>query len=197
MLSLNKETRIKLKRFRRDRRAFYSFLFITAFFFISLPAEWLCNVRPILLSVDGRLYFPILFSYSEKDFGGDLLSEPDYKSERFLQLISGQKNASTANNRLPDFEEDDAGENNLGLNLGDFEDEEEEPGLTLNLEDFQEDDENPSPADQPVSPKSTGAGETRPAVERNFWILWPPIPYDYKYIPSQSRTGRVVLAAPY
>ena len=57
-MRLSKDFQVKLKRFRRDKRAFYSFLFITAFFFLSLPAEWIANIRPILLSVDGRLYFP-------------------------------------------------------------------------------------------------------------------------------------------
>jgi len=177
MLFLNKEFKIKLQRFRRDRRAFYSFLFITIFFLVSLPAEWLCNVRPVLLSVDDRLYFPILFSYNEKDFGGDLLSEPDYKSDRFLQLISGKQDATVAANKLlMDFEEDDAGEKNLDLNLGDFEDEEDE-NITV------------------ISPQDTV--KTPSTKVRDFWILWPIIPYDYKYIPSQSKTGRVVLAAPY
>ncbi len=180
-MRLNKDLQVKLQRFRRDRRAYYSFLFITLFFLVSLPAEWLCNVRPVLLSVDGRLYFPILFSYSEKDFGGDLLSEPDYKSDRFLQLLSGKQNAPVADNLLMDFEEDDAGGAGLGLDLGDFEDEEEPP----------------PPSDPAVSPKTAGTGGAQPTGERDFWILWPPIPYDYKYIPSQSKTGRVVLAAPY
>jgi microcin C transport system permease protein len=179
-MRLNKDLQVKLKRFRRDRRAFYSFLFITLFFLVSLPAEWLCNVRPVLLSVDGRLYFPILFSYSEKDFGGDLLSEPDYKSERFLQLLSGKQDASITNNLLMDFEEDDAGRESLGLDLGDFEDEEDQ-----------------APSNEAAIRKNLDIAEAQPIGERDFWILWPLIPYDYKYIPSQSKTGRVVLAAPY
>jgi microcin C transport system permease protein len=179
MLSMNKEFKIKLQRFRRDRRAFYSFLFITAFFFVSLPAEWLCNVRPVLLSVDGRIYFPILFSYSEKDFGGEQLNEPDYKSARFLKLISGRQNTTVDPNLLMDFEDDDAGGDSLSLDLGDFEDAEED-----------------QPSDDPaIGPKS--ADTAQPSGERDYWILWPPIPYDYKYIPSKSKTGRVVLAAPY
>lgn len=182
MPSLNKEFKVKLQRFQRDRRAFYSFLFITVFFFVSLPAEWLCNVRPVLLSVDGRLYFPILFSYSEKDFGGNLQSEPDYKSDRFLQLLSGKRDTPVADNLLMDFEEDDTSGASLGLNLGDFEEDEEE---------------TPTPSGPTISPKTTGTGGAQSAKERDFWILWPIIPYDYKYIPSQSKIGRVVLAAPY
>jgi microcin C transport system permease protein len=31
----------------------------------------------------------------------------------------------------------------------------------------------------------------------DYWALWPPVRYDYKYIPTESKTGNVVLAAPY
>ena len=190
-MRLSKDLQVKLKRFRRDKRAFYSFLFITAFFLLTLPAEWLCNIRPILMSVDGKLYFPVLFTYSEKDFGGVHLSEPDYKSDRFKQLISGGENKSTINDLLADFEEDDAGES-LGLDLGDFEEGDfEEPVFSLGLEDFEEDDLGNLPSTASDSNEAPATGE------RKYWILWPPVPYDYKYIPTQSKTGRVVLTAPY
>ncbi len=32
---------------------------------------------------------------------------------------------------------------------------------------------------------------------REYWMLWPPVRYDYKYIPTESISGNVVLAAPY
>ena len=86
MLRLNKEWKTKLDIFRNDRRAYYSFLILAFLFFISLPAELICNIRPILLVVDGKSYFPIVITYSEKDFGGVLPSEPDYKSKNFINL---------------------------------------------------------------------------------------------------------------
>jgi len=133
-MRLSKDLQVKLKRFRRDRRAFYSFLFISAVFLLTLPAEWICNVRPILLKIDDRLYFPILFSYSEKDFGGDLLSEPDYKSERFIRLLTGAKIKPVA---LDDF----GNGGGLDLGLGDFEEEEQDFPLAWKAfteeEDFQ------------------------------------------------------------
>lgn len=165
-MRLSKDLKIKLKIFRRDRRAFYSFLFISALFIFTLPAELICNVRPLLLVVDDRPYFPILFSYSEKDFGGKLLSEPDYKSDRFLRILTGETIKPVA----PSKSENDGG---LGLGLGDFDDE----------EDFSTQTKEPIPADN--------------IQTKDFWILWPLIPYDYKYIPTQSLSGRVVLAAPY
>ncbi|GJL80157.1 MAG: hypothetical protein NPINA01_31460 [Nitrospinaceae bacterium] len=196
-MRLSKDLQVKLKRFRRDRRAFYSFLFIAALFILTLPAEWLCNIRPILIVVEGRPYFPVLFSYSEKDFGGALLSEPDYKSDRFIRLLSGNQESTEAKNLLMEFEDEDTGSENLGLDLGDFDEEDSGSGFSLGLGDFDEDEESsgtPNITSEQTTPNITDAP---PGVKRDFWILWPPVPYDYKYIPTQSTTGRVVLTAPY
>jgi microcin C transport system permease protein len=161
---MNKELKVKLGVFRNDRRAFYSFIVLATLFVLTLPAEILCNIRPLIIVLDGKPYFPIAATYSEKDFGGSLPSEPDYKSQSFSILLSG---TSTS---MPD-NTDSSG---LGLDLGDFEDEEDIPDITS----------------APLS-KSI---ENSP---RSFWMLWPPVRYDYKYIPTESITGNVVLAAPY
>ena len=110
MLRLNKEWETKLGVFKNDRRAYYSFLILAFLFFISLPAELICNIRPIFLVVEGKPYFPIVITYSEKDFGGVLPSEPDYKSKNFTNLLSGIKSSPVHTE-----------ENGLGLDLGDFE----------------------------------------------------------------------------
>ena len=163
MLRLNKEWKTKLGIFRNDRRAYYSFLILAFLFFISLPAELICNIRPILLVVDGKSYFPIVITYSEKDFGGVLPSEPDYKSKNFINLLSGIESSSIYTE-----------EKGLGLDLGDFEDEEDESTPVIQNQ--------PEPTNN--SP-------------REYSMFWPPVRYDYKYIPTESTTGNVVLAAPY
>ena len=163
MLRLNKEWKTKLGIFRNDRRAYYSFLILAFLFFISLPAELICNIRPILLVVDGKSYFPIVITYSEKDFGGVLPSEPDYKSKNFINLLSGIESSSIYTE-----------EKGLGLDLGDFEDEEDESIPVIRNQ--------PEPTNN--SP-------------REYSMFWPPVRYDYKYIPTESITSNVVLAAPY
>ena len=80
---MNKELKVKLGVFRNDSRAFYSFIVLATLFVLTLPAEILCNIRPLIIVVDGKPYFPIAVTYSEKDFGGSLPSEPDYKSQSF------------------------------------------------------------------------------------------------------------------
>ncbi|MBT6855613.1 MAG: peptide ABC transporter permease, partial [Nitrospina sp.] len=86
MLKLNKEMKVKLDIFKKDKRSFYSFLILAFLFIATLPAELICNVRPIMIVVEGKPFFPITVTYSEKDFGGSLPSEPDYKSARFLSI---------------------------------------------------------------------------------------------------------------
>ena len=135
------------------------------------------------MSVDGKLYFPVLFTYSEKDFGGVHLSEPDYKSDRFKQLISGGENKSTINDLIKDFEEDDAGES-LGLDLGDFEEGDfEEPVFSLSLEDFEEDDLRNLPSTASDSTEAPATGE------RKYWILWPPVPTIINTFPHSQKPG--------
>ena len=162
MLSLNKEWKVKLEVFRKDQRAYFSFLILFTLFIITLPAELICNIRPLIISIEGKFYFPIAITYSEKDFGGNLPSEPDYKSRYFLDLLSGTASKTDI----------------------------ERFGLGLDLEDF-EDDGNISKPE--IKPLPTPAQNS----PREFWALWPPVRYDYKYIPTESNTGNVVLAAPY
>lgn len=194
-MKLSQDLQIKFQKFKSDKRARYSLMALMIAFFLTLPAELLYNVRPIVLVVDSKPYFPILFTYSEQDFGGPLISEPDYKSQRFLRILKGEPPEESAGLDLSDFEEDGAG---LSLGLGDFDEGEDETygsPLVLTLDDFEEDDSvlplpEPEKATLPESPGSA-------LQARDYWMIWPPVRYDYKYIPSHATTGRVVLAAPY
>lgn len=163
MLRLNKEWQGKLEVFKNDHRAYYSFLILAFLFAVSLPAELICNVRPLLIVVEGKPYFPIAVAYSEKDFGGTLPSEPDYKSKSFSNLLGGIESTFSGD---------------------------EGAGLGLDLEDFEDDDED-------SSPNVKNHSEPINSSSREYWMVWPPIRYDYKYIPTESVTGKVVLAAPY
>jgi len=176
MLKLNKEFKVRLEVFKNDKRAYFSFLVLAFLFLATLPAELICNVRPLIIVVEGKPYFPIPFTYSEKDFGGSLPSEPDYKSARFLNILKGVAPSIEAETK-----------NSFGLQLDDFEEEDvvEEPAFSIGLDDFEDSGEAITPTNAPkISP-------------RDHWILWPPVVYDYEYIPTDSKTGNVVLAAPY
>jgi ABC-type microcin C transport system permease subunit YejE len=143
--------------------------------------------------VDGKPFFPIILSYSEQDFGGPLLSEPDYKSERFLRILKGESPDASTDMSLSDFNEGDDAD--LTLDLGDFDEQEEVSSapLILTLDDFEEDDSLAPLAET----EAVAEAPTTQLEARAYWMLWPPVKYDYKHIPSHSVTGRVALAAPY
>ncbi len=88
-MKITKDFNLKWNKFKHDKRAFISFILLLILFIITTPAEFICNTRPIILVVEGKTFIPVLFSYSEKDFGGTLLSEPDYLSKKFRNLLDG------------------------------------------------------------------------------------------------------------
>lgn len=184
MMTLNKDLSLKLSKFKRDKRAYYSFLMLLAAFLMTLPAELICNVRPILLKVDHQYYFPIFTQYSEREFGGTLPSEPDYKSESFMQLLGGNQPQESSQTLMTGKTQ------TFTLELKDFE--EDKPAFNVNMGDF---DEAKEATSQSPVPQTTA--EPVAKVKKEIYMLWPPIRYDYKHIPTQSQTGVIVLAAPY
>ena len=50
-------------------------------------AELIANDRPLLVSYKGELHAPFLRFYTEKDFGGDFLTEANYRSSEVQCLI--------------------------------------------------------------------------------------------------------------
>ena len=183
-MKITKDFNLKWNKFKHDKRAFISFILLLILFIITTPAEFICNTRPIILVVEGKTFIPVLFSYSEKDFGGTLLSEPDYLSKKFRNLLDG----------IPEDNYFDSNDNNksssFDINLGDFE--EQEPVFSIEIDDF-EDEVNESH----ISPNTNGVILKPSKKPLDYWALWPPVRYDYKYIPTESTTGNVVLAAPY
>ncbi len=181
MLKLDKELKVKIEVYKKDKRAYYSFLILAFLFLTTLPAELVCNVRPLVIVVEGKPYFPIFFTYSEKDFGSVLPSEPDYKSARFQRILNGVPEAPST----PTEEK-----NSFGLQLDDFEEEGSEPAFSIGLDDFDDSEDS-------VDPPAPAAEVALSLSPRDYWVFWPPVRYDYKYIPTESKTGNVVLAAPY
>ena len=183
-MKITKDFNLKWNKFKHDKRAFISFILLLILFIITTPAEFICNTRPIILVVEGKTFIPVLFSYSEKDFGGTLLSEPDYLSKKFRNLLNG----------IPEDNYFDSNDNNksssFDINLDDFE--EQEPVFSIEIDDF-EDEVNESH----ISPNTNGVILKPSKKPLDYWALWPPVRYDYKYIPTESSTGNVVLAAPY
>jgi microcin C transport system permease protein len=83
-------TRRRIENFKANRRGFWSLWVFLALFIASLLAEFIANDRPLLVSYDGRLYFPVLQDYPETTFGGFLPSQADYRDPAVIQMI-GEK----------------------------------------------------------------------------------------------------------
>ncbi len=85
-------SRDRFNRFRKIKRAWYSFILLSGLFILSLFSEILCNDRPYILSYEGRLYFPMFHFYPEKEFGGKYLTEADYVSLRNSDAFINSEN---------------------------------------------------------------------------------------------------------
>ncbi|MGA0824616.1 MAG: ABC transporter permease, partial [Burkholderiaceae bacterium] len=66
------------RRFWANRRGRISLIVFLAAFFLSLFAELLSNDRPLVVSFQDELYFPLIHNYPESTFGGDFQTATDY-----------------------------------------------------------------------------------------------------------------------
>ena len=80
-------TRRRLHRFRANRRGWWSLWIFVILFIATLLAEVIANDKPFLVYFKGGVYFPIVKAYSETTFGGDFLTEADYRSPYLSELI--------------------------------------------------------------------------------------------------------------
>ena len=81
-------TRRRLQSFRRNKRGFWSLWIFLALFFVSLFAEIIANDKPWLVWFDGAPYFPVFVEYAETDFGGEFLTEAEYRDPFVEDLIN-------------------------------------------------------------------------------------------------------------
>lgn len=79
-------------KFLKNKRNKYSLLIFIFFFILSLFAEILSNDKPIVLSIDNKIYFPIFISYTDKEFGGFFDTEADYKDEFITSRLKEKSN---------------------------------------------------------------------------------------------------------
>jgi microcin C transport system permease protein len=75
---LSQLTQQRIKRFRKNRRAWYSLIILGGAFFLSLFSEFIANDKPLIMTYKERFYFPIIRFYSEAKFGGSYKTEANY-----------------------------------------------------------------------------------------------------------------------
>ncbi len=80
------------KKFKMNKRSIYSLYIFSALFVLSLFSELISNNKPIIMNIDGNTYYPYIINYTEKDFGGELETTPDYKGFYITSLLKENKN---------------------------------------------------------------------------------------------------------
>ncbi|RAU17285.1 ABC transporter permease [Nitrincola tibetensis] len=78
----------RLAIFRKNRRGYWSFWIFLTLFSLSLCAELIANNKPIVVSFNSSLYFPIFKDYSELEFGGEFDIATDYRDPFIQNLIA-------------------------------------------------------------------------------------------------------------
>lgn len=87
---LNPTTRKRLHRFRKTRRAWWSFWILTVIFVLSLGVDFIANDKPLLVSYDGKFYLPVFHYFPEDTFTGNgRMTRPDYKKIAASQAFAG------------------------------------------------------------------------------------------------------------
>jgi len=74
--------------FRANKRAYVSLYVFSVLFIVCLLAEFVANDKPIFVWYDGKPYFPLVGTYLETEFGGDLELETAYRDPYIAGLIT-------------------------------------------------------------------------------------------------------------
>jgi microcin C transport system permease protein len=78
-MRLSPITRRRLANFRANRRGWVALWAFVGLLLVTLPAEFIANDKPLLVSYNHKLYVPVLVDYPESTFGG-FLAVTDYRS---------------------------------------------------------------------------------------------------------------------
>jgi len=71
-------TRRRLDNFKANKRGYRALWIFLTLLLITLPAEIVCNDKPLLIWNSGKIYMPAMHAYPETDFGGVFETEADY-----------------------------------------------------------------------------------------------------------------------
>ncbi|PTQ90330.1 ABC transporter permease [Agitococcus lubricus] len=80
----------RIANFKANKRGYYALWLFLSLFIISLFAEFWANDKPIVVSYQQTLYYPVFKDYPETTFGGTLTSNADYRDPYVASLINEQ-----------------------------------------------------------------------------------------------------------
>lgn len=83
--------RKRVRKFRRLKRGYYSFLIILLAYVFSFLLPFVMSGTPLIVRYQGQYFFPMLRFYSVTEFGVEGFGEPDYRAlkKRFAESGSG------------------------------------------------------------------------------------------------------------
>ncbi|MFC4260486.1 ABC transporter permease [Marinobacter lacisalsi] len=87
-MTLSPIQRRRFENFRRNRRGYWSLWLFLILFLLSMGAELIANDRPLMISYQDQLYFPVVQSIPEETFGGFLPSEANYRDSFIAEEIN-------------------------------------------------------------------------------------------------------------
>jgi microcin C transport system permease protein len=80
--------RRRWQNFKANRRGYVAFWVFMVLFVVTLFAEFLANDKPFMVRLEGRTFFPVLFTYPETAFGGEFETAADYRDPYLKELIA-------------------------------------------------------------------------------------------------------------
>jgi microcin C transport system permease protein len=88
--SLSPLNKRRWQSFKANKRGYWSLWIFLVLFVVTLFAELVANDKPIVISLNDELYFPVAQFYPETAFGGDFETEADYRDPFVEELIEEQ-----------------------------------------------------------------------------------------------------------
>ncbi len=79
-------------RFKANRRGYISLWIFSILFVLCFFAEFLSNDKPLVVSFNDELYFPVFNVYPETTFGGDFETEADYSDAYVREILTSGDN---------------------------------------------------------------------------------------------------------
>lgn len=76
------------RRFKSNKRGYFSLWIFAILFVLSLFAEVLSNDKPLIVHYNESYYFPLVETYPETEFGGDFVTETDYLDPFIQQQLN-------------------------------------------------------------------------------------------------------------
>ena len=80
-------TRRRIQAFKRNKRGYWSVWTFAILFTVSLFAEFIANDRPLIVSFNDELLFPVLVDYPESYYGGFFETTAEYRDPYVQELI--------------------------------------------------------------------------------------------------------------